>query len=553
MLFFLSSCYPIEYRMPLPFPFDFKNPDYLAVFQWRLERLNAIRNNPKVWPGLRAFYKSDPAQFIIDWGVTFDPRNAEIGLPALMPFLLFPKQEEWVRWFLERWKNREPGLTDKSREMGLSWLTVSMSATICLFNEGIVVGFGSRKEEYVDKKGDPKSLLYKARQFVSHLPLEFRGEWDERKHAPYMRVEFPATGSVIAGESGDGIGRGARASFYFVDESAWMPRPELIDASLSQTTNCRIDISTPRGSNNPFARKRFGGKINVFSFHWREDSRKDQAWYDKQCQDIDDPVVIAQEIDLDYSASLEGILIPSVWVQSAIDAHTKLNIKPSGVRVAGLDIADEGKDKNAFCGRYGILLEYLDVWSGKGADIYDTVVKSFNLCDMLEYPTAFYDADGLGAGVRGDARVINEKREEAKKGLITFNPFRGSGAVVDPEGDPFKHTDDGTNRGKGRTNDDFFANAKAQAWWALRRRFKLTHRAVSEGLPVNPDEVISISKSISNLSALVSELSQPTYTQNTVGKIVIKKQPEGARSPNLADAVMIAYAPKERERRSFFS
>src|SRR5690606_10621874 len=45
--------------------------------------------------------------------------------------------------------------------------------------------------------------------------------------------------------------------------SAWMPRPELIDASLSQTTNCRIDISTPRGMNNPFARKRFGGSISV--------------------------------------------------------------------------------------------------------------------------------------------------------------------------------------------------------------------------------------------------------------------------------------------------
>lgn len=539
--------------MPLPFPFDFKNPDYTEVFNWRLERLNNIRNNPKVLPALRSYYKTDPAQFLIDWGVTFDPRNAERGLPALMPFLLFPRQEEWVAWFLERWKSREPGLCDKSREMGVSWLTVSVSCALCLFTEGVVVGFGSRKEEYVDKKGDPKSLLYKARQFMSHLPPEFRGNWNERTHAPYMRIEFPETGSVIAGESGDGIGRGARASFYFVDESAWMPRPELIDASLSQTTNCRMDISTPRGSNNPFARKRFGGKISVFTFHWRDDPRKDDAWYEKQCKDIDDPVVIAQEIDLDYTASIEGILIPSAWVQSSIDAHIKLNIKPSGIRVAGIDIADEGKDKNAFCGRYGILIEYLDLWSGKGADIYDTVVKSINLCDALEYPVAYYDADGLGAGARGDARVINAKRVENEQEEISFNPFRGSGSVVDPEGDPFKNNDDERNRGKGRTNEDFFKNAKAQAWWALRRRFQLTHRAVSEGLPFNPDEIISISKNISNLSMLTAELSQPAYAQDDVGKILVKKNPEGAKSPNLADSVMIAFAPKERDRRSFFT
>jgi len=253
--------------MPIPFHFDFKKPDYVKVFQWRLDRLRQIRAKPDVMPGLRKFYKDNPAQFITDWGVTFDPRNVERGLPTLTPFLLFPRQEEWVYWFLERWKNQEPGLTDKSREMGLSWLTVALAVTVCLFYDGVTVGFGSRKEEYVDSKGDPKSLLYKVRQFMAHLPPEFRGSWNERKHAPYMRVQFPDTQSIITGEAGDNIGRGDRTSFYIVDESAWLPRPELVEASLSQTTNCRHDISTPHGMNNPFARKRFGGNVSVFSFH----------------------------------------------------------------------------------------------------------------------------------------------------------------------------------------------------------------------------------------------------------------------------------------------
>lgn len=534
--------------MPLPFPFDFKKPDYKQVFDWRLERLAAIRRTPKAGSALREYYKNDPAQFIIDWGVTFDPRNVEVGLPTLMPFMLFPKQEEWVHWFMERWKNKEPGIVEKSREMGLSWLSVAVASTLCLFHEGVVAGFGSRKEEYVDKKGDPKSLLYKARQFVAHVPEEFRLGYKESIHSPYMRLEVPFTGSVIAGESGDNIGRGARASFYFVDESAWMPRPELIDASLSQTTNCRIDISTPRGKNNPFARKRFGGAIPVFTFHWRDDPRKDQDWYDRTCKNLDNPVVVAQEVDLDYSASMEGVVIPSAWVQSAIDAHIKLAVTPSGIRKAGFDLADEGRDKNAYCGRHGILVEYLEIWSGKDSDIYESVVRAFTLSDLLGYPEVDYDADGIGAGVRGDAKQINLRREQE----ITFNPFRGSGEVLNKEQYPFNTQDDGRNRERGPTNEDFFENFKAQAWWALRTRFQKTHRWVTQGISCDPSDIISISSGLADLSALISELSQPTYGQSKNGKMMIDKLADGGRSPNRADSVMIAFAPISPKRRSAF-
>lgn len=523
------------------------------VWDWRYERFLRLKKNPKEVEILKSFYKDNPAQFIIDWGVTSDPRNVDRGLPTLAPFLLFERQEEWVYWLMERWKNREPGLTDKSRELGLSWLTVSVAATLCLFNDGMVVGFGSRKEEYVDKKGDPKSLLFKARQFISYLPAFFRGTWDERKHSPYMRIEFPDTQSVITGESGDGIGRGGRTGIYFVDEAAFIPRAELLDASLSQTTNCRIDVSTPRGMNNPFARKRFGGKISVFSFHWRDDPRKDDAWYIKTCHDIDDPVVIAQEIDLDYAASVEGILIPSIWVHAAVDAHIKLGINPTGMRKIGLDIADEGADKNALCLRHGILIEDIQSWSGKGGDIYESIERTFKFCDSNDVAIVDYDADGLGAGARGDARIINRNRLAAGKNKVSFNPFRGSGAVANPEGNPFASVIDLKDAEKGRSNEDFFANAKAQAWWALRRRFQMTYRAVVEQLPYNVEDIISIASTIMDYKKVVVEISQPTYSQNNNGKLLVDKMPDGTRSPNLADAIVIAFAPIPKKNAGFFS
>lgn len=518
------------------------------VAEWRVERLNRIRANPDSMEGLKKYYRDNPAQFIIDWGITFDPRNVERGLPSVIPFLLFPKQEEWVHWLMERWKGQERGLTDKSRELGLSWLTMAVASTVCLFNYGVAIGVGSRKEICVDQNGDPGCLLYKARQFISALPKEFRGTWEEKKHSPYMRVTFPDTGSIIKGEAGESIGRGDRTSFYFVDESAFLPNPESIEASLSQTTNCRIDISTPNGPNNPFAQKRMSGKVSVFTLHWRDDPRKDEAWYEKQCRTIDDPVIIAQELDLDYTASVEGVLIPSIWIEAAVDAHIKLGIKPAGLRRVGLDIADEGKDKNAFCGRHGILIEYLESWSGKNSDIYHTVERTFQLCDVLDYPEVFYDADGIGAGVRGDARVLNTHRPTPLK----FTYFQGSGAVVDPDGNPFAASGEFKDGTKGRTNEDFLLNAKAQAWWMLRRRFLLTYRAVKEGLEYNPEDIISISSNIPIYRQLTAELSQPRYKTNQVGKLLVDKMPEGARSPNLADAVMIAFAPHKKHR-GFFS
>lgn len=522
-------------RGPLRAPFDWRNPNYTAVYAARAERLRRIRANPQVLSALKLHYREHPAQFITDWGCMLEPRNIERGLPTNIPFIPFPRQLELIDWIMERWRAGEPGLVEKSRDSGASWLTIALASTLCLFHRGMVIGFGSRKAEYVDQLGAPKSLFEKARHFLQFIPPEFSGGWDRDRDAPHMRLLFRETGSAIVGESGDGIGRGDRTSMYFIDESAFLERPELVDASLSATTNTRIDVSTPNGLANPFANKRHSGRIKVFTFHWRHDPRKDDAWYQKQVRELD-PVTLAAEIDIDYRGSVEGVLIPTAWVQAAIGAHLKLGVEPSGRRYAGLDVADQGADRNAMAFRRGILLEHLHSWSGKNSDIYQSVVRAFALCDQYGYEGFSYDADGLGAGVRGDALNINREREAAARPILRDEPFRGSGPVWDPDGEMVPE----------RKNRDFFANAKAQAWWALRTRFQNTYRAIVEGLPYEAEQLISIDPQLEELLPLTMELSQPTYSINSVGKVLVDKMPDGARSPNLADAVMIAYEPSTR-------
>lgn len=533
--------------------FDFINPNYSAVFAKRLETLRKIRAKPECVPIMKAYYKEHPAQFIEDWGVTFDPRNVERGLPSILPFILFPRQREWIDWVIGLWRASEFGLCDKSRDAGVSWLAVALSCTLCLYYEGMAIGFGSRKEEYVDKLDAPKSLFFKARMFMQYIPREFRGGWERDKHAPHMRVMFPEMGSVMTGEAGDNIGRGDRAGIYFVDESAGLERPELVEASLSNTTNCRIDISSAKGMANPFAVKRHSWPAHrIFTFHWRQDPRKTQAWYDALPSKMDN-VTIAQEVDINYSASVEGVVIPNEWVQAAVDAHVKLGLEVTGARRGALDVADEGKDMNAFIGGHGILIEFAHPFSGKGSDIYETTEKAFATCDDMGYSGFSYDADGLGAGVRGDAKKINEQRRREGRREVSVVTFRGSAAVINPESPIMTIDNDPTKDKEERLNKDYYANLKAQAWWTLRFKFLRTYRAVVLGHPVtNPDDLISISSRIPQLQQLIMELSQPTFGENGAGKLLINKQPDSSKSPNMADGVMILHAPAEVKARGFF-
>jgi phage terminase large subunit len=521
-------------EVPADLGFDWFNPDYAGVYRERLARLHRIRSAPALLPGLRAYYAENLADFINDFGLTCDPRGAlqNPPKPVVMPFLLFPKQREWVDWVLQRAKLREPGLTEKSRDCGVSWLAMCLAVSLCLFNRNLNIGVGSAKEDKIDRSGDPDCLFWKARFFLKNLPPEFRGGWDDTQHSAHLRLTFPETQSSIVGEAGDNIGRGGRTSVYLVDEAAHLDRPKLIEASLASNTDCRIDISSVAGTANPFAEKRHSGRVKVFTFSWRNDPRKGDSWYARMCDTLD-PVTLASEVNIDYHASTQGSLIPMAWAQSAVGALERLGVKPRGMRRGGLDVADEGIDANAFCGRHGPLIEVVESWSGKGGDIFDTVCRAFGLCDQFKYKTFLYDADGLGAGVRGDARVINERRGSEDKESILDEAYRGSASPVDPDDEMVE----------GRKNADFFANLKSMSWWSLRMRLQATHRAITEGKPVDPDMLISIPQDLPQLGQLLQELSQPTYSINLSGRIVVDKTPPGFRSPNLADAVVIAFSP----------
>jgi len=514
-------------------------PDFNAETDRRDQIHLIINSTPDPVATAQAYYSGNCVAFVHDCCVTYDPRNPSKGLPARMPFVPFPKQIDLINFITGLMSDQDDGLIEKSRDMGATWICAGISVWLWLYHPGSSVGWGSRKEQLIDKLGDPDSIFEKIRMIIRHIPDYClpRG-FNEKDHLCFMKCINPSNDSTITGEAGDNIGRGGRKSIYFKDESAHYERPELIEASLGDNTNVQVDISSVCGEGTVFHRKRLSGSVQTFIMDWRDHPGKDQAWYDQrkakaEAQGLSH--VFAQEVDRDYAAAVEDIFIPPEWIRAAIDAHIKLDFTPSGERRAGLDVADEGQDKNALIAMYGQVITHISQWAE--GDTGKTAKKAWNYALDNNLNRLTYDSVGVGAGVKAKTNELAEMPQFAGVNLLVEG-FSAGAKVVNPE---MEYTDD-------KKNKDMFLNIKAQAWWALRERFHDTYKAVIGGQSIPVEHLISIPSCLELTTELVSELSRPKRESDAAGKIIVeskkKMKKRGIKSPNLADSLVMCYAPR---------
>jgi phage terminase large subunit len=525
-------------------------PNYTQVFAWRQQQKALIMSDPKFLFAALSFYSENPVEFICHWCDTFDPRNAFDGdLPTSLPFVLFERQAIMIEYLVSCLQDQANGLIDKSRDMGATWIAVGLSVWLWRFREGAAIGWGSRKEELVDKLGDPKSIFEKIRQLVRGLPRFFwpRG-FDMDSHATYMKLLNPENGSSIVGEAGDNIGRGGRTLIYFKDESAHYVHPETVEAALGDNTNVQIDISTSNGIGTVYDRKKDAGQIwvpgkhppksvtRVFILDWSDHPAKTKEWHasrEKAARDNGLLHLFRQEVDRDPAAALQGIIIKPEWIRSAVDAHLELKFGDAGGWSGGFDPYDEGGDLHAFSMRKGVVLYHADDWgdgdTGEATRkvIGDTLGKT-PICIQ-------YDCCGIGAGVKSEANRL--AKEKKLPNGVSFAPWDAGDGPLKP--------DERVIRGDLNTplNKDFYANLKAQGWWGLARRFENTHRMRTEKIKFTPDQLISLSSKIPKLEQLKRELSQAVMIKSGDLRLLVDKKPEGAKSPNLADSVVMNFFP----------
>lgn len=188
----------------------------------------------------------------------------------------------------------------------------------------------------------------------------------------------------------------------------------------------------------------------------------------------------------------EDALISLMWVNAAREADLEIEGNP----IVGVDIARFGTNDSAMIGRQGDVVMGAETWHGN-----DTM-ESTGRIKNRGFP-ANVDDVGIGAG------VVDRLKE-------------------------LKFPVNGINVGDAARDKEHFANLRAELFWNLRERFK--------------NGEIDLSRIDQSLyDRLSGELTSIKFTYTSKGQIKIESKADMVKrlghSPDLADALMLAFAP----------
>ena len=276
--------------------------------------------------------------FINSCVFTYDPR---LKKEKVIPFITYDFQDVAIDMVVHSTGDL---YAEKSRDMGASWIFLTVDEWEWQFHDDYSVLLGSRTEDYVDKKGDRKSLMWKVDSIIANQPKWLRPDY----YRIYLHFENLDNGSTIEGESTTGdFARGGRWTKIMLDEFAAVePDGQKVLKATRDATKRRIFNSTHQGSATSFYRI---GQTNIpkLIMHWSVHPEKNKGlyysvdgelvqldknyrdtvvvdgikydfpseypfildgklrspWYDNECARSEHPMEIAQELDIDPFSS----------------------------------------------------------------------------------------------------------------------------------------------------------------------------------------------------------------------------------------------------------
>ncbi len=276
--------------------------------------------------GVKEKCKRDINSFL--W--TFDPRKVDAGESPHIPFITWPYQDVVLQTFKKHVGRRDLGV-EKSRDMGLSWLCLTLFLHEWQFWPGRAFMVVSRNERLIDSPGfsDPDTLFWKLDYLLKGQPVFLLPrKWTRNK----LHLENDDLQSNIDGASTTAdVGRGGRRTAFLLDEYGAFEAgdSQAVNAATVSNTRCRIFNSTYASTQGGFVdqmdRKdtfpedeRGIVKITV---HWTEHPEKVEGlyqagpptsppqgnekgkfrspWYDSECKRLVVPAKIAMELDID--------------------------------------------------------------------------------------------------------------------------------------------------------------------------------------------------------------------------------------------------------------
>jgi len=240
---------------------------------------------------------------------TYDPRKIADGQSPRLPFITWEFQDD-AFLALDESIGKSDVLIEKSRDMGASWICLTLFEWRWHFKELQSFMMVSRKEGLVDGAGDS---LFSHIDFIhKNLPSWLVPSITRNK----LKLVNLENGSKIEGESTtDNIGRGGRRTAMLVDEfAAFEGGGYDVLSATADNTNSRIFNSTPSGTANAFYAQRQAGTPRL-RFHWSQHPEKAAGlWFDDEGKPQSDwyigekkrrahEVEIATQLDIDYQGS----------------------------------------------------------------------------------------------------------------------------------------------------------------------------------------------------------------------------------------------------------
>jgi len=306
--------------------------DRRTNLEWRTETLRRARWDQRFRLQMKELFHRDILFAFNAFFYTYDPRKRPLHN---LPFITWDYQDGTIKALREAIRSGEDVVLEKSRDMGVSWMVILVFLHEWLDPEGGAdFLLGSRIEDYVDKRGDMRTLMEKARYALYRLPVWLRPEgFKKGKHDNYMRLINPETGAIIGGESNNAnFSTGGRYAGILFDEFAkWESTDTSAWTAAGDASPCRIAVSTPFGASGKYYELITDGKTKKIRLHWSlhpekgrgvyckwpprnwvEESERAEGWepevtlgspwYEKECERRSSEE-IAQELDINYLGS----------------------------------------------------------------------------------------------------------------------------------------------------------------------------------------------------------------------------------------------------------
>lgn len=272
---------------------------------------------------------------------TYDPRL--IPKSTVIPFITYDYQDVAMDDIRTAIESGHDEMLEKSRDMGASWMDLTVKKWMFVFRPYVSFRLLSRNEDLVDKTEDPDSLFWKILFELNHLPTFLRPNYNYT----HLHIKNLDNNSTIDGcTTTSDAARGGRCTAMFVDEFAAVPDGYAMLESTRDVTRCRLFNSTHKGAGTAFY-ELSKGKIKKLILHWslhplksrglyysingqvviydkefrgevtvngekyqfpenypfRLDGKIRSPWYDNECDRAVHPMEIAQELDIDPFAS----------------------------------------------------------------------------------------------------------------------------------------------------------------------------------------------------------------------------------------------------------